>query len=78
MICKNKYKYKGDFFNGYKHGRGKAYFPQRGSSYEGMFKYNMKHGSGKYKNKDYVYHGQWRNDVKWGFGIKIKNNDEIY
>ena len=51
-------------------GKGKAKFPEDGSYYEGEFQWDNKHGTGKYVNKEYVYHGFWKNDVKWGFGIE--------
>ena len=57
--------------NGYKHGRGIAIYPVKSASYEGEFRWNKKHGTGKYEKDNYSYHGFWKKDVKWGYGIEI-------
>ena len=89
LTCMNRFQYTGEFYNGYRHGKGHAIYPENNAQYEGEFRWNKKHGYGKYEkveersngkpgNFRYVYHGFWKNDVKWGFGIEINETNDIH
>jgi len=50
-------------------------------TYEGEFKYGLRHGEGVLKclDSDYFYNGHWKNGVKNGFGIfTLFFNENLY
>jgi hypothetical protein len=69
-ICKDEYKYVGDFSNDMKHGFGKLEFFESGEIYEGQFDKDEINGKGKYIwNNGEEYEGDFVKGIKHGKGI---------
>ena len=68
--------YEGDFVNNLFHGEGTYKYFKSKNIYEGEFQYGMKKGKGKYTvNGQYIYEGNWDNDMPFGYG-KLSNWDD--
>ena len=71
--------YQGGFdYNGWRCGIGNCTW-ENGDTYEGDWKDNLRHGGGKYveKEKGFTYIGQWQMDLKHGRGKMICKNGNI-
>jgi hypothetical protein len=76
-------KYEGDWFDGIKQGKG-IFIEVSGQKYEGTWINEKKDGKGieTYPVKDQQgrlsYNGEWKDDLKHGFGTQIWKNGEKY
>jgi hypothetical protein len=57
--------YIGTFVQGVAFGRGRLVM-NSGAYYDGEIKYGKANGEGEFRDGDYVYHGQFRDDLKHG------------
>jgi hypothetical protein len=72
-ILPGRYKFKGYFIYGKKHGVG-TLINFDGSAYVGQWKNGMKHGSGRQLDVDgIVYEGEWKEGMKSGYGKLINS-----
>ena len=69
---KRDYKYKGEWKNGLKDGKG-TYYSLDGNAYDGEWKYDQRNGLGQYTNwfPYYTYFGEWTNNNYNGIGLMI-------
>mmetsp|Transcript_18560 Transcript_18560/g.16162 ORF Transcript_18560/g.16162 Transcript_18560/m.16162 type:complete len:203 (+) Transcript_18560:286-894(+) len=70
--------YKGQWYNGMRHGRGEQYWTD-GSQYVGYWRNNMANGKGRLIHADGdVYEGEWLDDKAHGKGVYIHMDGARY
>lgn len=65
--------YRGGFVNGKKHGRGIITFSD-GSSYEGEWKEDQKHGEGRASVENNLLYGMWEEDSFVGASMAAQSS----
>lgn len=66
-------KFTGSFLRNEPNGIGRIIYPD-GAFYEGTFKEGIIHGYGKYSYQNYMYIGNWKNELKEGYGEEFYEN----
>jgi len=69
--------YEGAFVGGVRVGRGLMKYTD-GSSYDGDWKDDKRHGSGKLQSTVGVYEGDWKADCREGKGVMKFTNGDVY
>jgi hypothetical protein len=60
--------YIGNFVEGVPFGKGRLIMSS-GAYYEGQIRYGKANGEGEFRDGDYIYKGQFKDDMKHGEGI---------